>query len=47
VPDPFRERWLQQRREANLAAYHQGPWDHPTSHSGFRSESIGRTLRVR
>lgn len=47
VPDPFRERMLQQRREALLAAYNQGPWDHPTSHSGFRSESTGRTLRVR
>lgn len=47
VPDPFQERMLHERREALLAAYNQGPWDHPASHSRFRGDSVGRTLRVR
>lgn len=47
VSEPFRERALHERRESLLAAYNQGPWDHPASRSGFRGENTGRTLRVR
>lgn len=45
--EPFQETALHERRQSLLAAYNQGPWHHPASHSGFRGENTGRTLRVR